>query len=426
MPLTLKETAKLLRQGVPGRHADSGGVKGLYLIITGKGSGSWQLRYQLRHKPHWMGLGPARDFTLLEARTRATRARQSLADDIDPLTLKRQQQASQAAADASIMTFKEAAEKYIQAHQKEWRSPKHGQQWRHTLAQYAFPLIGGMDVSKIGRPHVLNVLQQPVKASGKLPAGTFWEARTTTASRVRSRLELLLAWSKAAGYRTTLENPAAWSDDLKHLLPPPAKIAKTVNFAAVPYVELPALMEKLRGKSSLTVKALQFLILTAAREGEVTGAVWDEIDLEEKTWTIPAARMKGGKEHKVPLSPAAIELLRSLPTEANNNYLFIGARQPNLSASAMLRTLQRLGHSATVHGMRSAFSDWAHKQTTFNNHSIELSLAHSVGSAVEKAYRRGEMMEKRRRLMEAWGVYLNTPLTKAKTGNVTPIRGAAS
>jgi integrase len=421
MALTLKRVAKLVHEGKPVRHADTGGVKGLYLTVTGKGTGSWQLRFQLRHRAHWMGLGGVGDFSLLEARGRAVKARQLLTDGIDPLMEKRQRLATQAAADATTKTFRECAEAYIRDKQAEWKSGKHGAQWRGSLALYVYPLIGDADIGRIGKPHVLQVLEQRVPAAQGYPAGKFWEVRSVTASRVRSRLELVISWAKARGYRTVAENPAAWSD-LKHILPAPAKVAKVKHLEAVPYAEMPALIAKLRAAKGVAAQALMFEIMTSTRPSETIDAVHREINLDEKMWTIPAARMKSGREHKVPLSPQAIELLQSLYREEGNEHLFIGSRQPALSMAALSRMLERLGYDATPHGTaRSAFSDWAHERTNYNNHVIELSLAHSVGNAVEKAYRRGDMMEKRRKLMEAWASYLMTPPASAKTSTVTPI-----
>jgi integrase len=426
MALTLKRVAKLVHEGKPARHADTGGVRGLYLTVTGKGTGSWQLRFQLRHRAHWMGLGGVGDFSLLEARPRAIKARQLLTDGIDPLMEKRQRLATQAAADATTKTFRECAEAYIRDKMAGWKSAKSGMQWRSSLQAYVHPVIGAVDVNKIGRPHVLAVLEQQVPAQGDYPAGKFWEARSVTAVRVRSRMELILAWASARGHRTVVENPARWSD-LKHVLPPPAKVAAVEHLAAVPYAELPALMTKLRASKGVSAQALAFQIMTATRPTETCDAVWQEIDLDAKMWIIPAERMKSGKEHKVPLSPQAIDLLKSLPTEAGNQFVFLGSRQPSLSIGALTRLMERLGYGyATPHGTaRSAFSDWAHERTNYNNHAIELSLAHAIGSSVEKAYRRGDMFDKRRKLMEAWASYLMTPPAPAKTGTVTPIRGAA-
>jgi integrase len=423
MALTLKKTTRLIRQGKAGKYPDGApaGVRGLHLVVVGKSAASWQLRYQRNLGQHWMGLGSAFDFTLLEARERAVKARQLLADGIDPLTQKRAQRAAQAAGDATTKTFRECAEAYIRDKQAEWKSAAHGIQWRDSLKNYVYPKIGDVDVAKIGKPHVLAVLEQQVKATLGYPAGKFWTVRSVTASRVRNRMELVISSAKARGYRSAAENPAAWSE-LRFILAAPAKVAKVQNLAAVPYTETPTLMAKLRAAKGVAAQALQFEIMTATRPSEVTGAVWDELDFGEKMWTIPAVRMKGGKEHKVPLSDAAVELLQGLYREKGNEHLFIGAQQPALSLAALRRQLQRLGYNATPHGTaRSGFSDWAHERTSHSSHTIELSLGHSVGNAVERSYRRGDMFNKRRQLTTAWSAYLLTPAPAKTIATITPI-----
>jgi integrase len=415
--LTVKRVAKLVRRGEPGRHFDG---QGLYLVIENRRNANWGRRYELNHKAHQIGLGSAFAFTLAEARERNRRISQLLADGIDPLAQKRQQRAVQAAAAAKVMTFKEAAQAYVEAHQGKWRSAVHGRQWINTLATYTYPIIGALDVAVIDTPAVLRVLEQRVPALAGYPAGQFWTARSVTADRVRSRLELILSWAAGRGYRSK-ENPARWGD-LKHILPAPTKVARINHHAAVPYAELPQLMAELRQREGVAVKALQFLILTAARAGEVLGAAWDEIDLDGATWMVPATRMKSGKEHRVPLSPQALELLHGLYYEDGNVHLFIGPRNERLSNAALTAALRRLGRSETVHGMRSAFSDWAHERTSHASHTIELSLAHAVGNAVERSYRRTELFDKRRRLMGDWAKFCTNP---QEAGVVTPMRARA-
>jgi integrase len=322
--LTLKKAAKLVRQGKAGKYPDGApaGVRGLHLVVVSKSAASWQLRYQRNLKQHWAGMGSAFDFNLLEARRRARAARQLLADGGDPLAQKRAQRSAQAAAEATTKTFRECGELFIKDKQAGWKSAKHGAQWRASLQTYAYPVIGDVDVNAIGRPHVLAVLKQNVEAA---PAGKLWEVRSVTASRVRSRMELILSWATACGYRTTVENPARWAD-LKFVLPAPAKIAKIEHLAALPYAQLPELVAKLRAAKGVAAQALLFEILTATRPSEVTGAVWDEVDLDERLWVIPKERMKNGKEHRVPLSREAIDLLQSCYREANNLHIFIGSR----------------------------------------------------------------------------------------------------
>jgi integrase len=423
MSLTVKKVSKLMRRGVAGRYLDGGnGVRGLYLIVGGKANAHWELRYELHGRGHWMGLGSAKDFSLNEARDRARRERQRLADGDDPLQLRRAERAAKAMAAAATKTFKEAAEAYITAHSSSWKSAKHGQQWRNSLQTYVYPKLATLDVAAIDRARVLDVLEQKVDAALGYPAGPFWQTRSVTADRVRLRMELILSWASARGYRSG-ENPAAW-EHLQHILPAATKVAPPKHHKAVPYPEIPALLLELRRHVGIGPKALEFLILTAARAGEVLGATWDEIDLEQKLWTVPAARMKAHREHRVPLSTAAVDLLRELPRENGNAFVFVGARQPRLSEATMGRLFRdRLHRTETIHGFRSSFADWAHEQTAQPAHVIEMALSHSVGTAVEKAYRRTDLFAKRRQLMEQWSRYCTTPTkAAAEAAAVVPIR----
>ena len=257
------------------------------------------------------------------------------------------------------------------------------------------------------------------------PAGTFWTARMVTADRTRNRIDNVLSWCTARGHRPKdLPNPAAWSGNLEHVLASPSKAVRKVHHAAVPFIEVPGLMAELVKREGVGVKALVFTIMTAARAGETLGATWDEIDLDNAVWTIPATRMKGRREHRVPLAPQVVELLSSLYREDGNEYLFIGARNQRLGEIAMYATLHRLGRSETVHGFRSAFSDWAHERTSASNHVIELSLAHNIGSEVERSYRRTDLFERRRKLMEQWAMFVTT-VPKAESGKVVALRQGA-
>jgi integrase len=263
------------------------------------------------------------------------------------------------------------------------------------------------------------VLEQQVEQNPQGPAGKFWEVRYVTARHVRNRIELVLNYSMARGERERGFNPAAWSL-LKDILP--KKVRSVVHHPAVPYAELPAMMAVLRKREGVAPQALRFTILCAVRSKEGLGAVWDEIDFSNKTWTIPAARMKGGKEHRVPLSHAAVELLLSLYVEEGNPYVFIGRSGQRLSPASMNKLMHRLGRSESVHGFRSSFADWAHERTSHSGHSIELSLAHSVGTEVEKAYRRTTLFDKRRALMQQWAEYVTaTPVEKVAADNVVAI-----
>jgi integrase len=293
------------------------------------------------------------------------------------------------------------------------------------MHHYAYPIIGALDVRAITITEVLRVLEQKVPALKGQPdsAGTFWTQRTVTADRTRNRIERVLSWAATRGYRAKGDNPAAWVGNLKDALPAPTKVTKVVAHAAVPYAEVPGIITALDQREGVTVKALKFLILTAARRSETTGALWTEIDFKERMWTIPAERMKAGREHRVPLSDAAIDALKSLPTERDNPHVFIGAFASVISETAMWQMLSRIKPGVTVHGFRSSFSDWAHETTAFSNHVIELSLAHSIGTASEKAYRRGDLLDKRRKLMEAWAAHCCSTPRAVAADNVEPIRG---
>jgi integrase len=420
MGLTVKRVARLRRRGEAGQYTDGGteGVRGLRLIVVNRHAAHYELRYQLNHRSRQMGLGSAADLTLAAARERAKAARLLLLDKVDPLEIRRAEQATKLAATASKLTFKEAAQAYIAAHQKEWKSAEHGRQWLSSLAAYVYPLIGTFDVAQIGKPAILKVLKQPVAAALGKPAGEFWTVRGVTADRTRNRIELVLNYAVACDARPPGFNPAAWSG-LKELLSAPSK-KKVAHLAAVPYTEIPALIASLRGREGVGAKALLFTILTAARVGEVLGATWDEIDFATNTWTIPATRMKADREHKVPLSPQVIELLNDLPREHGNPHVFIGPRAATLSNDALMATLRRVGRTETTHGFRSSFSDWANETTRHPRLAIELSLAHKVGNEVEQAYRRGDMIAKRAKLMADWAAFCMNPVATGAT--VTPLR----
>ena len=420
MGLTVKRVARLMRRGEAGQYTDGGteGVRGLRLIVANKHAAHYELRFQLNHRSRQMGLGSCRDITLAEARIRAKEARRLLLDKVDPLEVRRTEHATKLAATAARMTFRQCAEAYIAAHRSEWKSAEHGIQWISSLRNYVYPVIGSVDVAMIDRPAVLRVLEQRVDAQRGKDAGQFWTIRTVTADRVRNRIELVLSFATARGHRPNGPNPAAW-DDLKHILAKPKKAATVVHHAAVPYGEIPALIANLRQREGVGASALLFTILTATRVGEVLGATWDEVDLDNKVWTIPAARMKAGREHKIPLSPAVVELLNSLYREDGNPHLFIGPRGSVLSKDALTAALRRLDRSETVHGFRSSFSDWANEQTRHSHHTVEIALAHKVGNEVEQSYRRGDMIAKRVKLMADWASYCTTPIPTGAT--VTPI-----
>jgi integrase len=399
---------KVERVTAPGRYA-CGLVKGLYLQVTdtgGKITKSWVLRYQLRHRERMMGLGGAADFTLSETRARARAARQLLADRIDPLVGKQAAEEAARLAAARKLSFREAAERYFDQHAGRWRISHRGM-FLTTLQDHAFPTLGAMDVASIDTPDILRTLQ-PI-----------WKTKSITADRVRSRIEAVLDWATVSGHRRPGDNPARWKGHLDQVLPAARKLAPVVPLKAMDYRALPAFMAKLHELDSVAARALEFLILTAARSGEVIGARWSEIDLAEKTWTVRAARMKSRREHRVALSPAAIELLRRLPRRDGDDLVFGGLN----ARWGMRQVMRRLGQAGavTVHGFRSGFSTWAHERTSHASHTIEISLAHAVGNESERAYRRTDLVAKRRQLMEQWSRHCATP---AVAGDVVPLRGA--
>ena len=358
---------------------------------------SWVLRYKIGGRTRMMGLGPLTLVDLTQARELALAARRQLHQGIDPL----QGRAAARAAVVRTMTFQQCADAYIAAHNASWRNAKHRGQWVATLATYAAPVLGRLAVAAVDTALVLKVLE-PI-----------WHAKPETASRLRGRIEAVLDWAKVRGYRTG-ENPARWRGHLDKLLPAKAKLRKVKPLAALPYAELPAFMAALRQQQGLAARALEFTILTAARTSEVLHATASEFDLASRTWTIPAARMKAGRYHRVPLADRAVELIATLPPDAS-------ARSFALPRRAMLATLKRMGHAdLTCHGFRSTFRDWAAETTGYPNHVVEQALAHTIPSAVEAAYRRGDLFEKRARLMAEWASYCCSPARAPAT--VTPLR----
>jgi integrase len=421
--LTAKRVERLLSKGEPAMKLDE---RGLYLVVESETNAYWGFRYQLNGRAHLMGLGSARTFTLALARLRAQAERALLADGVDPIEAKRKAEAARKAAAAIKLTFKEASERFIAQHEVGWTA-RHAHEFQRTLKDFVWPRLGTLDVAEIAVPHVLSVLEQKVEKDRNYPAGEFWEARTATADRTRNRIETVLDYAAARGHRPKGPNPAAWRGNLEFVLPKPSKVLpRDRHHSAVPFDEVPALMSELARREGNGAKALRFLILCAARSAEALNATWDEIDLEKAEWKIPAKRMKGRREHRVPLSAEAVALLRELYTEEGNPLVFIGERGA-LGLMTMYQVLRRVGRKETIHGFRSGFSDWAHERTAFSNHVIELSLAHSIGTAAEKAYRRSDLFQKRRQLMQAWARYCTTPPVEVaddKVGTVVPMRGA--
>jgi integrase len=384
MPRTLNRLSpiKVQKSKRKGLHADGGG---LYLRISASGSKAWIFRYGENGRLHDMGLGPVHTVSLPRARELARECRELRLQGHDPIAHRRAALAARKASDAKAMTFHQAADAYIASHEAAWRNAEHRRQWGSTLDQHVHPTIGTLAVAAIDTALVMKVVD-PI-----------WREIPETASRVRGRIESVLDWAKARGFRTG-ENPARWRGHLDHLLPARRKMRQVEHLAAMPYVEVPAFLADLRRQEGIAARALEFAILTAARTGEVMGATWSEITGD--VWIIPASRMKGAREHRVPLAPAALAILRGLPRQSD--YVFSGPRG-RLGKKAIAKALRR--DDVTVHGFRSAFSDWAAHETNYPNHVVEQALAHAVGSAVERAYRRGDLFDKRRELMQAWGTY---------------------
>ncbi len=391
----------------PGFYGDG---LGLYLQVSVWGTKSWVLRYTRHQKAHTLGLGPTHTISLLEARKRARKARQQLQDGVDPIAAKREAAAAEKLKTARMMTFQQCAEAYIKAHKAGWKNPKHADQWGATLETYAYPVIGKLDVASVDTALVMKLLE-PI-----------WTEKNETASRVRGRIENVLDWAGARGYRQG-DNPARWRGLLDKLLPKPTKVQKVSHHAALPYQQIGAFVADLRRRQGLSALCMEFTILTCARTGEAIGARWSEIDLENAVWMVPPERMKAEKEHRVPLTARALEILRELKP-LNGEFVFPGPKpEKPMSNMGMLQLLKRMDRpDLTVHGFRSTFRDWAAEQTNFPSEMAEMALAHTVNNKVEAAYRRGDMFEKRRKMAEAWAKYC---ATLPAQGEVVPIRGAA-
>jgi integrase len=382
----------------PGMYGDGGG---LYLRVTPEGARNWVLRYMLDRKPHWMGLGPLSLYGLQEARAKALDARRKRHEGIDPIEARRAERARQRLDAAKAITFGEVAALYIAAHRAGWRNDKHAAQWETTLKTHAAPIMS-LPVQAVDTALVVKVLEP------------LWTTRPETASRLRGRIESVLDFAKVREFRDG-ENPARWRGHLAKLLPSRSKVRDVKHHAALPFAELPAFLVALRAQEGIAARALEFAILTAARTGEVISARWNEIDLLDKTWTVPAARMKARREHRVPLSPRALaifgEMQGTRTSRADDGFVFPGGKAGrSLSNMAFLMLLRRMGKGdLTAHGFRATFKTWASERTSFQNEIVEASLAHTIGGKVEQAYMRGDLFEKRRRLIEAWAVYCAAP-----------------
>lgn len=410
--LTARTVESLVKAGTPGMTGDG---DGLYFQISATGGTSWIYRYKVAGKGRKMGLGPYPGISLSEARQKAADVRRLTLAGLDPLAEREAEQerrrlaeqeererieAERVAAERAkvrAVTFRQAADDYIQSHRKSWKSAKHAQQWANTLETYAHPKIGHLLTAEIATEHLLEILQ-PI-----------WQTKTETANRVRNRIELVLDAAKARGLRDG-ENPARLRGHLDKLLPRLAKIQTVKHHPALPFTELPAFMLLLKAAEGMASKAMQMTILTACRTSEVLEAKWCEIDLEASTWTIPPERMKARKEHRVPLAAPLVELLENLPRIEGNPYLFPGMNRGRpLSNMAMLNTLKRMGRGdLTMHGFRSTFRDWAADCTHYPREVCEMALAHTVATGSEGAYWRGDIFDKRRALMADWAAYAMT------------------
>jgi integrase len=368
---------------------------GLYLQVTplngSRVAKSWIFRFTAANgKERYMGLGPLDIVGLANAREKAAECRKLRYDGIDPIETKRSQRAAVAVQQAKAMTFDQCTEAYIAAHLASWKHPAHVKQWKQSMAKYVSPAFGSLPVQDIDVGLVMKVIEP------------MWETTPETASRVRGRIESVLDWAAARNFRGE-DNPARWKGRIENLLPQRAKISAVQHYEALPYVKIPDFMPDLRGQQLAHVMTLEFTVLTATRTSEVLGAPWTEIDLENRIWTIPGTRMKSGKEHRVPLSDPAVAILKRMLARRENDYIFPGERRAKASDFVLRNVLRKMDYpDLTVHGFRSTFRDWAAECTDFPSHVIEMALAHSISNGVEAAYRRGDLFEKRRQLMDAW------------------------
>jgi integrase len=403
-----------------GYYADGGG---LYLQISSALTKSWVFRFTMNGRSREMGLGATHTVSLADARVKAADCRKSIQDGQDPIEARAATESAKSIENARAVTFKDCATAYVESHRAGWKNEKHAAQWSTTLETYAYPTIGKLKVADIDTGHVLSTLE-PI-----------WKEKTETASRLRGRIEAVLSWAKVRGYRTG-ENPARWKGHLDELLPPRAKVQKVKHHPALDYREVDAFMAALRGLDGMGARALEFAILTATRSGEVRGATWSEIDLDDSAWIIPAGRMKAEKEHRVPLSMRALALLRDLP-RMDIDLIFPSAKNDRMSDMTMTAVIRRMHEAAakdgaagwtergtgkivTAHGFRSTFRDWAGETTSYPRDVIEHALAHQLKDKAEAAYARGSLFEKRRHLMEDWAAHCHVTVA---TGEVIPIQG---
>lgn len=400
--MTALEVSKL---AAPGTHRVD---DGLYLQI--KGGKSWLHRYTFAGKARWAGLGPYPEVSLAEARETRDDQRAQLRKGTDPVAARQAEKAAHAVSVTKAITFKDCAEAYVRAHEAGWRSAVYRSQWSTWLGKYIYPAIGAVPVAAVDTAMTMQLLEP------------LWLASPITGGRVRGCCEVVLDWAKAREYRSG-ENPFRWRGHLEMLLPAQSKIHKVKHYEAMPWAAVPMFMVTLRARDGFGARALELLILTCARTGEVLGAKWDEFDLANQVWTIPADRMKNGREHRVPLTNAAMRVVEQMAKVRSSKFVFPGTRG-HLCSRAMLHLLDRMGEAKiTSHGFRSSFRDWAGECTNFPRELAEKSLAHTVGDETERAYQRGDMLEKRRRLMDAWAEFCTRPIASGE--NVVSMRASA-
>lgn len=389
-------TANEVRNAPVGTHHDGGG---LYLRVTPSRDGKslrrqWFFRYSNKGKDRWMGLGPTDHTTLKDARDAADHARRLLVKDIDPIKAREAEREAEPVVERS---FKDCALEFIETHERKWKNPKHRLQWRNTLASYVYPAFGDKSINEITRTDVIGVLK-PI-----------WDSHTETAERLRSRILVVLEWAVANGYRTAQEDPSGWRRHLLKALPSIPKTKRVRHHPAMPYEQVPKFVAKLRVAYSVSARALEFLILTAARTNEVLEAQWSEFDLDKGVWIVPAERMKSEREHRVPLCERAIEILMEMKASKSRKWVFVGPRKEPLSNMALLMMVRRTtGERLTTHGFRSSFRDWAAEETPFSREVAEQALAHVIADKTEAAYRRGDMFEKRKQLMAEWARFCSS------------------
>lgn len=394
-----------------------GGVAGLALRVTRSenkkesdpGAGGWILRLKVGKRRRDFGLGGFPSVELEQARERAREARDMVRQGADPAEQRQAARDALLAAEGKRLTFQQAAAKFIERKRPEFRNDKHAKQWASTLEAYAYPVIGALPVDQIELAHIKKILD-PI-----------WTTKTETAKRLRGRVESVLAYATASGFRAG-DNPARWKGNLDAVMAKPGKLARVTHHRALPVDAMPEFMAALRKQEGMGARGLEFAILTAARSGEVRGATWAEIDLEAKTWTIPASRMKAEKEHRVPLSPAAVALLKALPRMHGCEFVFPSTRGRMLSDMTLSAVTRRMEVDAVPHGFRSTFRDWCAERTNYPREVAEQALAHTISNAVEAAYRRTDLFDKRRRLMQEWAKFCAMPV---KAATVTPIRAKA-